>query len=123
MIDTHTVTREPDEVTKDPQIEPPASRPVGHEGTRVDVNEHRAWAVSGFVALLVGLVLLGVGIWQGVLAINAGIAEEPFGAYVAVAAVCVLLAILLTTPLVVIAPGPGSCSSSAATSERSGGPG
>jgi hypothetical protein len=105
MIDTSTVTREPNEVTKDPQAEPLANRPVGHEGTRVDVDEHRAWAVSGFLALLVGLVLLGVGIWQGVLAIQAGIAEEPFELQVGISAACIVLAFLLTTPLVVIAPG------------------
>ncbi len=105
MTDTTTSTRDADEVTKDPQIEPLASSPVGHEGTRVDVNEHRAWAVSGFIALLVGLVLLGVGVWQGVLAVNAGIAEEPFTVYVAVSVACIVLALLVTTPLVVIAPG------------------
>jgi hypothetical protein len=99
------VNRDADEVTKDPQTEPLASKPVGHDGTRVDVSEERAWAVSGFIALLVGLVLLGVGIWQGVLAINAGIADEPFTLSAGLAAVCIVVAILVTTPLVVIAPG------------------
>jgi len=105
MIETTTISREPDEVTRDPQTEPPASKPVGHEGTRVDVNEHRAWAVSGFLALLVGLVLLGVAIWQGVLAAQSGIAGSSVGVHIGVAAACVVLAVLLTLPLVVIAPG------------------
>ena len=40
--------------TVDPVAEPPARTPVGHEGTRVEVTEHRAWAISGFLALLGG---------------------------------------------------------------------
>ena len=34
--------------------------PVGRPGCRVDVDEHPAWAVSGFLALLGALAMLGV---------------------------------------------------------------
>ena len=52
--------------TIDPVAEPPARTPVGHEGTRVEVTEHRAWAISGFLALLGALVLLALALWQAV---------------------------------------------------------
>ena len=35
----------------------PAGRPVGHDGTRVDIAEHPAWQGNGFVALATALVL------------------------------------------------------------------
>ena len=47
MIESSTATRDPEDVTRDPQVEPLLDRPVGHHGTRVQVDEHRAWAVSG----------------------------------------------------------------------------
>ncbi|WP_168583718.1 SPFH domain-containing protein [Gephyromycinifex aptenodytis] len=41
-----------------PEQLPVATAPVGHEGARVDVGESAAWSINGFVALLVGLVLV-----------------------------------------------------------------
>ena len=64
MIETNTATRDPEDVTIDPRVEPLADRPVGHDGTRVEVDERPAWAVSGFLVLPVALVLTGVGVWQ-----------------------------------------------------------
>jgi hypothetical protein len=60
MIESSTATRIPEDVT----IDPLADRPVGHDGIRVEVEERRAWAVSGFLVLPVALVLTGVGVWQ-----------------------------------------------------------
>ena len=105
MIVTSTVSRDPEDVTRDPRVEPLVNRPVGHDGTRVEVDEQRAWAVSGFLALPVALVLAGVGVWQIVLAAQAGMAGAAMGVHFAVAGVCWVLAILLAIPLVVIAPG------------------
>ena len=59
--------------TEGPQEVPPQATPVGHSGARVDVTERRAWAVNGFLALLVGVVLLGVAIY---LAVIGGIALD-----------------------------------------------
>ena len=105
MTESTKQGRDSVEVTLDPQVEPLVNRPVGHDGTRVDVNEHRAWAVSGFIALALAIVLLGVGVWQIVLAVQAGIAGQAFGVEVGVATVCIVLEILLAIPLVVISPG------------------
>ena len=41
----------------------PAGRPVGREGARVDVRERKAWYVDGILAIVVALVLAGVGTW------------------------------------------------------------
>ena len=106
MIETGIVGRDADRVTLDPQQEPLVNRPVGHDGTRVEVNESRAWAVSGFLALLFALVLLGVGIWQIVLGVQAAVADEAgMGLPFTLGGSCVVLAILVATPLMVIAPG------------------
>ncbi|MBW3084389.1 hypothetical protein KEM60_00576 [Austwickia sp. TVS 96-490-7B] len=42
-----------------PQSVPPATTPVGHDGARVAIAERAAWAVDGFIALLVALLLTG----------------------------------------------------------------
>ena len=105
MIETSTVSRDPEDVTIDPRVEPLADRPVGHDGTRVEVDEQPAWAVSGFLVLPVALLLAGVGVWQVVLAAQAGIDSSPMGVQFAAAGVSIVVAILLVIPLVVIAPG------------------
>ena len=94
------------DTTVDPVTEPPARTPVGHEGTRVEVTEHRAWAISGFLALLGALVLLGLAVWQGGVALAALAAEEPVPVVAVVACgLLTLLALLVAAPLVVIQPG------------------
>lgn len=44
-----------------------AGKPVGHEGTRVMVDERPAWTMSGALALLLALALLGLSTW-GIIA-------------------------------------------------------
>lgn len=41
----------------------PAGRPVGHQGTRVEVEERDAWSTSGWLAIVLGLALLAVAAW------------------------------------------------------------
>ncbi len=98
MIDTTNATI-------DPQVEPPADTPVGHSGIRVDVEEHPAWAVSGFLALLGAVVLLGVTIWQVVEIVDAAQNEASFTLPLTIAVVAFVLMLLLVIPMVVIAPG------------------
>ncbi|WP_111767050.1 SPFH domain-containing protein [Nakamurella deserti] len=92
-------------VTRDPIAEPPATAPVGHDGTRVEVTESRAWAVSGFLALLVALAMLGIGGWllaSGIVTGNRGGHGLPG---ILGGAVFVVLALVTASPLVVVAPG------------------
>lgn len=42
---------------------PPASRPVGHQGTRVNIQEKKAWSMGGGLALVLLLLLLGAAGW------------------------------------------------------------
>ncbi|NYJ75228.1 SPFH domain-containing protein [Allobranchiibius huperziae] len=77
----------------DPTVQPPSTRPVGHEGRRVDVAERRAWSVNGFLALAVALVLAAVAVWSFVAGLPA------------VGVVLAVLTALVATPLVVIQPG------------------
>ncbi len=93
------------EVSVDPGAKPPADVPVGHGGIRVETEEHPAWAVSGFLALLAGLVLLGVAVWQAVSIVQAAKDGAGFGVHIALAATALILAFVLVTPLVVVAPG------------------
>ncbi|GAA4406697.1 SPFH domain-containing protein [Fodinibacter luteus] len=84
----------------------PAGRPVGREGARVDVRERKAWYVDGLLAVVVALVLAGVGAW---LLARMGVAiEEGSGSPVAPGvggAVLVTAAAVLFSSLTVISPG------------------
>ena len=77
-----------------------AGRPVGHEGTKVDVQERRAWEGNGFVAvgLVVVLLLAGAGVGVGVLT------GGPV-ALLGVGAVLLLAAVVLLTSLTIVQPG------------------
>ena len=59
----------------EPLEEPlPSPKPVGHQGIRVDVEEHAAWQGNGFTAALLVLVFL-VGAAGSILTLSpAGIA-------------------------------------------------
>jgi len=64
MIESSTATRIPEDVTRDPQIEPQLPGAVGGPAggarrDRVEVEERWAWAVSGFLVLPVALA----GVW------------------------------------------------------------
>ncbi len=98
MIDTA-------QTTVDPQLEPTASTPVGHSGIRVDIDEHPAWAVSGFLALLGALAMLGVMIWQIIGIVDAVQDEQSLTMPITIAAVAFVVMLLLAAPMVVIAPG------------------
>jgi regulator of protease activity HflC (stomatin/prohibitin superfamily) len=98
MIDTT-------QATIDPQVEPPAQTPVGHSGIRVDVDEHPAWAVSGFLALLGAVVMLGVTIWQIIRIVDAVQQGASLTVPITIAVVAFVLMVLLAMPMVVIAPG------------------
>lgn len=98
MIDTQ-------QATIDPQVEPPASTPVGHSGIRVDVDEHPAWAVSGFLALLGALAMLGVTVWQVIVIVDAAAQGTSLTMPITIAVVAFVLMLLLVIPMVVIAPG------------------
>lgn len=83
----------------------PAGRPVGVDGTRVDIAERPAWSVDGFLALVVSLALLGVSAWlviDGAIAADAG---EGGVLGIAAGSVLGLLAILLLASLTIVAPG------------------
>ena len=45
----------------------PAGHPVGREGARVEVVERKAWYVDGILAVVVGLVCLGLAVWLFVM--------------------------------------------------------
>ena len=91
--------------TIDPQVEPPARTPVGHSGIRVDVDEHPAWAVSGFLALLGALATLGVTIWQIIRIVDAVRDGSSLTTPITIAVVAFVVTLLLAAPMVVIAPG------------------
>jgi len=83
----------------------PAGRPVGHEGTRVDVTERVAWSIDGFAGLAVSLVLLGLGTWLFVLGvIDADAGRGGIGQIVA-GTVLGLVGLLLAASLTIVAPG------------------
>ena len=89
-----------------PTVAPPKDRPVGHAGTRVEIEEHAAWQANGFVAVLGAFVLAAVAAWQ--LTRLAGV-EDPTASDVAprtvLAGVCGLAAIVVVLSLTVVAPG------------------
>ena len=71
----------------------PAATPVGHSGTRVEIHERPAWAISG---------------WFGVLVVLAGIAASILlaeGAAPLLAIVPVVVTVVVLTSLVVVQPG------------------
>lgn len=89
--------------TTGPQEQPPATTPVGHEGARVDVTERPAWAINGFVAALLSLVLVVGGVLSVVAPLVFGVGGPVAGV---VAGVVLLLAgLVVATSLTVVQPG------------------
>lgn len=83
-----------------------AGRPVGHEGTRVTIEERTAWSMSGAAALLLALVLLagfGWGIGGAIAADSAGTPVNGWGVVGGV--VSLLLGMLVVSSLTIVAPG------------------
>lgn len=84
----------------------PATTPVGHAGTRVDVRERTAWTVDGFLALLAALVLLGGTGFLVYRAIRAGVAGESVSPVLILGAVLLfLLAGVVLSALAIVQPG------------------
>ncbi|MCK9793878.1 SPFH domain-containing protein [Isoptericola sp. 4D.3] len=78
----------------------PTGRPVGHDGTRVDVAERPAWSLGAggaVLAVAVALAVLAVG------AVGASASDAP--AMVWLAAAGLLLALLVLSGVSVISPG------------------
>jgi regulator of protease activity HflC (stomatin/prohibitin superfamily) len=76
-----------------PPSRQPEAAPVGHSGTRVEVHERPAWAISG---------------WLGVLVTAAAIAATVLlarGSDAAVAIAPAFVALLILTSLVIVQPG------------------
>jgi len=83
----------------------PAGVPVGHAGARVEIDEHRAWSVNGFLALLAGVALIGLATWGFVLA---AMADETGGggAPFAIGAIlALLLGVVAMTAITIVSPG------------------
>lgn len=72
---------------------PPEATPVGHSGTRVEIHERPAWAVSGWAGVLVVAACIGAVI----------LLAESSGA--AVAVVPAVVAVVVATSLVIVQPG------------------
>lgn len=83
-----------------------AGRPVGHEGTRVNVEERTAWSMSGALALLLAVALLAFGIWGIVRAALQDDAGEPVNVWLTAASVLAMLVMLvILSSLTVVSPG------------------
>ena len=84
----------------------PAGHPVGREGARVEVQERKAWYVDGILAVVVALVLTGLGAW---LLAQMGFAlEDGTGNPVltgVTGGLLVLAAAVLFSSLTIISPG------------------
>lgn len=83
----------------------PAGRPVGIDGTRVDITERRAWSIDGFAALVASLVVLGLGAWLFVVGVIDAEAGEGGGLLIALGTVIATLAFVLMASLTIVAPG------------------
>jgi SPFH domain/Band 7 family protein len=68
----------------------PEATPVGHSGTRVDINERPAWAISG---------------WAGVLVVAACIAAAVLLSGSAWIAAPIVIAVIVASSLVIVQPG------------------
>ena len=99
-----TTPSSPTSPSVDPITVPPAGRPVGHAGARVTVTERSAFAVDGFLALLVGLVLVALAVWRIIVLATSGV-SNPSAGDITIIVVLTLLAALVFSAVVVIQPG------------------
>jgi hypothetical protein len=72
---------------------PVAAQPVGHAGARVEIREHRTWAISGWAGVLTIFICIGVCFPIQHSAAPGWIAAP------------IVLAILVATSLVIVSPG------------------
>ncbi len=83
----------------------PAGVPVGHSGARVEIDEHRAWAANGFLALLAAIVLIGLATWAFIFA---GITDEGGGSgapFAIAGVVALLLGVVPAASITIVSPG------------------
>jgi regulator of protease activity HflC (stomatin/prohibitin superfamily) len=71
----------------------PEATPVGHAGTRVDIHERPAWAISGWAGVVVVAICIAAAILLG------------GGSVPALAAVPVVVGVVVLTSLVIVQPG------------------
>jgi regulator of protease activity HflC (stomatin/prohibitin superfamily) len=81
----------------------PSGRPVGHEGTRVEVAEREAWSLGGAAAFLV--VLVAVACFVGSFPLFAAAEKNSADALGLLGVALILLGIALFSGLAVISPG------------------
>ncbi|MGV8909816.1 MAG: SPFH domain-containing protein [Propionicimonas sp.] len=90
---------------QEPLAGEPAGVPVGHAGARVDIDERRAWSVTGGVGVIAFIALVVASIWLMVL----GAAADERGAdpagYVVGAIMLFLIAVLIATAITIVGPG------------------
>ncbi len=94
------------DVTTDPVDAPPSAVPVGHQGTRVDISEDRAWCLNGFAALFLGLVIVvgAVAVFVRSLLPLADGGQASVGGIVA-SVVLLVIGLLVFTSVTIVAPG------------------
>lgn len=86
----------------------PAGRPVGMDGTRVDVSERRAWSIDGFAGLAISLLLLALATWmiiRGVMGLESYDPDDGGLGMLLGGSFVMVLGVLLLASLTVIAPG------------------
>jgi len=97
-------SRPVDDVQETPGGEP-AGVPVGHAGVRVEIEERKAWSANGFLALLVGVVAIGLSIW---LIVMAGIAQESgedAAGFGIAGTILLLIGVVAGASITVVSPG------------------
>jgi SPFH domain / Band 7 family len=75
------------------QYRQPEVTPVGHAGTRVDIHERSAWAISGWIGVLVIAVCIAAAILLG------------GGSVPGLAAVPIVVGVVVLSSLIIVQPG------------------
>lgn len=82
-----------------------AGRPVGHEGTRVIIDERPAWTMSGALALLLSLIVIVGSVFafiSAVISLDAGTGGLPL---LFLGILGLFLAVVMFSSLTIVAPG------------------
>ncbi|MEI2775720.1 MAG: SPFH domain-containing protein [Tetrasphaera sp.] len=80
-------------------------QPVGHGGARVDIDERPAFAVNGFLALLLALVLIAGAIAAVVLSITGSIDHTPSPGALIGGALLLIVGMIVLSAIVIVQPG------------------
>lgn len=84
--------------------QPPVSAPVGHQGTRVSIQEKMAWSMNGGAALILLIVLLVAAGWFFLQGWSAFAEDESFGG-LAIGAGIFLIFLIFASAFTIINPG------------------